>query len=168
MQQPRYIWIVTVKQQSTGDYLTNDKKGWIYLRAARSSWREACIHNLCNLFWWGVWEMPRFTEGVWAHEIHPVYMTMWFFSSISFQDLQQQQNFYLIRHVGFPRKNSLHMVFNLSMSWNSTIYKVPRLVIQGKGRSGQFATPVELVLAQVTHQCQQISSEQHLEQEPIK
>ena len=60
------------------------------------------------------------------------------------------------------------MVFKLSMSWSSTIYKVPHLVIPGKGRSGQFATPVELVLAQVTRQCQQISSEQHLEQELTK
>ena len=60
------------------------------------------------------------------------------------------------------------MVFKLNMSWSSTIYKAPHLVIPGKGRSGQFETPVELVLDQVTRQCQQISSEQHLEQELTK
>ena len=60
------------------------------------------------------------------------------------------------------------MVFTLSMSWSSTIYKIPHLVIPGKGRSGQFATPVELVLAQETHQCQLTSSEQYSKQELIK
>jgi hypothetical protein len=52
---------------------------------------QAHIHNLCYLFWRTVWEMPRFTEGVGTHEIHPVYMTVWLFSPISFNDLRNYQ-----------------------------------------------------------------------------
>jgi hypothetical protein len=44
-------------------------------------------------------------------------------------------------------------------------YEVPHLVILGRERNDQFGTLDELVPAQVTHQCQQTSYEQHLKQE---
>lgn len=55
----------------------------IYLRMGIQPY----IHNLCNMLRRGVREMPRFTEGVWAHEKHPVHMTVRFFGPVGFQYL---------------------------------------------------------------------------------
>lgn len=101
--------------------------------------------------------MPRFTEGVGAHEIHPVYMPMRFLSPISFQDLQQTKKTSMRTHDG-------HMAHNMT----EAVYKIPHLEILGKEKNDQFGILVELVQAQVTHQYQQISSWQHLKQELTK
>lgn len=49
------------------------------------------LHNLCYLFWRGMRQMPRFTECIWPHEIHPMYMTLRFLVSICFQNLNDNR-----------------------------------------------------------------------------
>lgn len=51
---------------------------------------------------------------------------------------------------------------------STTEWISPHSVIQGREKSDQFGSSVELVLVQATHQYQQTSSEQYSKQELIK